>query len=307
MKRLIPLLLAGLLLTSCSGSLDKPVAESEPTAVTDTQESQAQAAFSQRDYTRAATLYTLLAKAKPDDADFAFYLGESYRLNGKVDEALKSYRKALDIDKHSLHAKEGMGLALLQKRSFSDAIQTFNEVLKEDASRWRTINALGVAHALQGHLDEASKYYDMALSLSPDNASILNNIGLAYTLSGNATKGADELKKAYSNSDEGSAKRQQITYNLALAYGMLNQEDNAKSTLSPYLSEAEIDNNLGIYALLRNDRKMAKSYLSKALVEQPVFYKKANENLKNLQDFSSPQNDGDSQNGLRPVAKPRRR
>ena len=122
----------------------------------------------------------------------------------------------------------------------------------------------------------------MARTLYPNNATIVNNMGLAYALAEEkSTQAIELLKEALAIAEIDSSKKQ-ITLNLALAYGLADNDAEAKSLLSPILSEAAIYNNLGIYASLRNDKELSRTYLSKALTSEPVFYEKAWKNLEKL-------------------------
>ncbi len=243
---------------------------------------EANAHFKAGAYDEAIALYKLLSAAQSEDMDVLFKLAESYRLKGETKDAIPLYQEIIAKNNTIFHAKEGLGLALLQARQLDAAIEIFLELLREDATRWRTINALGVIYSLQGNTQEADNYYEMARVLQRDNATILNNMGLAYTLVGKKKSyGIELLKEALSLAKTEVIKRQ-ITLNLALAHGIAGNDDIVRTLLKPLLSEAAIYNNLGIYASLRDDRNLAKTYLSKALTSEPVFYEKAWKNLERI-------------------------
>ncbi len=245
--------------------------------------SDADAYFQEKHYQEAIAIYETLLSQQADNLDVAFKLAESYRLNGDTEKSIMLYQKTLKADPQAFHAKEGMGLALLQQQKLNEAMQVFLDLLKQDATRWRTINALGVTYNLQGKAVEAKEYYDMALAIAPQNPSIFNNMGLSYVLTQeNIPYGIELLKEGLALAKTEQAK-QQITLNLALAHGIAGNDEQATEILSPLLSQAAIYNNLGIYASLRNDKALAKTYLSKALTSEPVFYEKASKNLDRIE------------------------
>jgi Flp pilus assembly protein TadD len=238
--------------------------------------------FKNADYEKAIPLYQSLITEQPEDNQLRFTLAESFRLSGESLKSLEHYNHILGKEPQNMLAREGLGLALLQEYNFVAATDVFLELLEQDASRWRTINALGVLYALQDKTEEAQAYYEMALALAPDNPSVLNNMGLAYVFTDKVAYGIELFTQALSLSDANQDHIRQITLNMALAHGMAGNEEKATQLLTPYLSTSAIYNNLGVYASLRNDKKLARTYLSKALTERPVFYEKAWKNLDSL-------------------------
>lgn len=247
----------------------------------------AQKAFETGQYQKAASLYEKLYEEEPDNTLYLMQYAESLRLGGDNGKALQRYDQLLEKDPGALHAKEGKGLAYVQEGNLKKAQVLFSEVLKADASRWRTINALGVIHSLSGQKDEAMQYYQMASQVSEENPAVLNNIGLSVALDGDIEGGMVILKKALLELSADDMSRQKIEHNLALVYGISGRMDKAQEILEKHLPPAAVYNNLGFYAKLANDRKLARTYLSKSLSSSPVHYEKAWNNLQGLEGSSS--------------------
>jgi len=99
---------------------------------------------------------------------------------GRYDEALADFRKALEYEPSFSRAHANLGSALAERGEFKEAIrhlETAIEVNPLDASSW---NALGYARAQMGELGEAMRIYHHALELSPKNPFVHNNLGLAF-------------------------------------------------------------------------------------------------------------------------------
>jgi len=260
---------------------EKTSDNASPAASGDDVKTQASIAFKNGDYAKASSLYEKTLKEAPSDQDTLFYYAESLRMSGESRKALVQYES---IDKSNLAALEGKGLAYLQTGEIENALDQFNMIIKQDVSRWRTINAIGVINSINGKNEEAMQYYKMALELSNNNPSILNNIALGVGFSGDKEKGISILKNAISSMTEGGIRKQRLENNLALLYGISGKMDEAEKILRKNLPEAAVYNNLGYYAKLASDKKLAWSYLTKAIAASPVYYEKAANNMQGLEE-----------------------
>ena len=75
----------------------------------------------------------LLIKAHeilPDDPNIVVWIGDNFYFQKKWDDAMKWYRQAVQMDEKSFFGYRGLGLALSQKKKWSDAIAAFEEARK---------------------------------------------------------------------------------------------------------------------------------------------------------------------------------
>lgn len=256
--------------------------------VDDTLLKTATAAEEAGDYRRAAQIYHQLMDGAKKGAENTYVLGyaENLRRSGDTDVALNAYDNALLLDKDSVKAKEGKALALMDKGEFDKAGDLFSDIMKKDPKRWRTLNGLGLLFVTKGMNDEGQAYFTEALKFSPNNASVLNNIGLTYAIQSKTPEAIQTLRKA-TELTENRQVVQQIDMNLALVYAVSGDLKNAKAVASKYLKGIALDNNMGFYAHLANDDSLAKSYLNMALTHSPQYYKRAWENLKDIDKSST--------------------
>lgn len=232
------------------------------------------------DHARAAQYYRQLTDKNPAYlADYA----EALRRAGQYKAALAMYDAALAKDAANLNAKEGKGLALMSLGDFNNAAKLFGEVMAADAGRWRTINALGIILALNKRVTDSIEYFRAALKISPTNPSILSNVGLALAINEDFPGAIKALDEASRQAAGNLGQKKRVDLNLSLVYGISGNLDMADKTARPHLTSAQLNNNMGVYAALSNNKDLAKSYLNKALSDSPVYYEKAWENLESVQ------------------------
>ncbi len=274
-------LLCILLLCCLAACRNSPVQKDIPANYTDSSKAAADDEFHEANYKKAAELYAKFAD-KNSSSETLFNYAESLRISGNIAKAKDYYDMAIAKESGMLAAIEGKSLCYIQEGKFKEAQNLLEEVVSRDASRWRSINALGVVYAMNGNLNKALEYYNIALDVSKNNPAVLNNMALSLTFSGDKERGKKLLEKTLSNLDLAKDKKQKIEYNLALIYGISGDMDKAKSILAKYLPEAEVYNNLGVYAKMAKNDDLAKEYLSKALSSSPVYYDKAGKNLETI-------------------------
>lgn len=221
---------------------------------------------------------TVQAPAQPSPFDQA----EEYRRTGHPHQAIAIYDSLLATDPDSPSIKESKALALIAAGEFDTAPALLDEVMKTDPTRWKTLNALGILFSLREMQSEAQQYYAEALKFSPSNPAVLNNQGLSYALSRQYEPAVRHLLQAAALRAPGSRERQHTDSNLALVYASSGRLDDARSVAAGYYSGRELDNNMGIYAHLAKDDRLAASYLHMALTQSKTAYPKAWKNLATM-------------------------
>lgn len=288
MKRFFLSLLGLSVLTGCVGGTGMPIdakkylEEAEGPSIQGvhaTLEQTGDNAIERGDYTRAVQYYQQLVDADRDNVSYKLKLADARRRAGDLDTAIGSYDNILKKDEGNLDAKEGKALAIMAQGEFDQAAALFAEIMKKDAKRWRTLNALALLFVHRNMPDEAMAYFAEALKYSKNNASVLNNVGLTHAVNGDSDKAIQALDQATRLAPPKSPLKMQIDMNLALVNGVAGNMDKAEAIAGQYLQGAALDNNLGLYAYLSNDKRLAKSYFNMALNASPHYYPRAWENL----------------------------
>lgn len=224
--------------------------------------------YDSHNYLKAGELYSKLAKEYPDELYYLLMAGNSFRLAGKPTEARSYYDQILlsiNNEKYALDAKEGRSLSLLQEGRFEEALAIFNEVIAEDATRWKTINALGVVLALNNKSKEALEYYDLALAVSNNNYSILNNKALTLAFMGKKKEAIHVMEHASAQVANHPSAKKKIDLNLALLYGINGLYTQAENILSNHLTPEQIKTNLEFYKNLQENELLEHEYIEQAL------------------------------------------
>ena len=123
-------------------------------------------------------------------------LGASLFQMGKLEEAVKSYQKALTLKPDYADGYNNMGVALKEQGKFDDAIEAHQTALTINPNYAEAYCNLGLSLKSQGKLNEAIDAYQKALSLKPNDAEINKNMGVALKEQGKFDEAIEKCKKA---------------------------------------------------------------------------------------------------------------
>ncbi|KPK24820.1 MAG: hypothetical protein AMJ61_13290 [Desulfobacterales bacterium SG8_35_2] len=104
-------------------------------------------------------------------------MGNILKDQGKLDEAVKSYRRALSLKPDYAEAHYNLGNALRDQGKLNEAVNSYRQVLILKPDYAEACINLGNVFKDQGRLDEAVTSYRRALSLKPDYAEAHYNLG----------------------------------------------------------------------------------------------------------------------------------
>ena len=112
------------------------------------------------------------------------YMGNAERARGNIDQALRAYAKALEIEPDNAVVRAGMGNALMDLGRVDLAITAFRKALEDQPLMTDLNYSLGRALQAGGQLAEARNSYAQLLVESPHWAVALNNIGTTFEQGG---------------------------------------------------------------------------------------------------------------------------
>lgn len=241
----------------------------------------AQEAEQQGNYAYATQTYQQILDKNPQNAAIAIRYGENLRKSGEANKALSVFQSVLNQQPKNLDALEGKGLALLSLADTDAAGKVLNQVMDQSSNRWRTLNAVGILFTTKGLYEDAQQYFNAALDIENNHPAILNNRGLVLALDRQYSRALESLFAASKNANL-PIHQVQADLNAALIYAIAGDSKQAEKMAARHLSGATLQNNLGLYALIAEDRELAKTHLHMALSESKVFYEKAWDNLERL-------------------------
>ena len=112
------------------------------------------------------------------------YMGNAERARGNIDQAVRAYAKALEIEPDNAVVRAGMGNALMDLGRVDLAITAFRTALEDQPLMTDLNYSLGRALQAGGQLAEARTSYARLPVDSPHWAVALNNIGTTFEQGG---------------------------------------------------------------------------------------------------------------------------
>jgi tetratricopeptide (TPR) repeat protein len=142
-----------------------------------------------RDRTDALRFLTAAASTAPDwlrgsSASLYNNLGMALKTNGELDDAVKAYRKAKDMDPRNIAVLNNLGVALQQQGQVDTALEVLEDAKAIDPKRLETQINLGAAYQAKGELNQAIACFKEALEINGKSAAAHTSLGLALEAQG---------------------------------------------------------------------------------------------------------------------------
>ena len=131
---------------------------------------------------QAIVHYERALALKPDHAEAHTNLGNALAMQGRMDQAIAHYERALALKPDYAEAHYNLGNTFRAQGRMDQAIAHYQRVVMLRPTFAEAHYNLGNAFRVQGRTDQAVMHYERALSLRPDNAEIHNNLGLALAM-----------------------------------------------------------------------------------------------------------------------------
>lgn len=109
----------------------------------------------------------------------AQYLGDSYRLTGRTDEAIAAYYQALTINRRNLSAKYGLALALNEAKRNDEAVKELREILSDNHNNLNVRKKLMTIFLETKKFDLVIAEGQKASAIAPDDPEINNMMSIA--------------------------------------------------------------------------------------------------------------------------------
>ncbi len=127
-----------------------------------------------------------------------YNLGNALQAQGKLDEAVKSYQKALALKADYVEAHINLGNVLQAQGRLDKAVEHYRKGISFKPNYAEAHYNLGTALQAQGKLDAAIDSFRKALLLKPDYAEAHYNLGNAFIDQGNLDAAVENYRKALS-------------------------------------------------------------------------------------------------------------
>lgn len=210
----------------------------------------AQTALQGGDIDTATSIYGRILQKSPDSVAALIGIGNTLYVVSDYTRADVNYRKALALDAKAVQALIGIARVAIQKRRFDDAIASYGKVLALQPNEPLAAAGLGAALDMKGDHAGAQASMREALNANPGDVGLCINLGLSLVLDGKLKEGVDMLQDVA----HFPGAPPQARYDLALAYGLMGDDEAAARLLSD-LPRTSVDANLRYYATLRAGRR----------------------------------------------------
>src|ERR1700761_3067463 len=112
--------------------------------------------------------------------DYLSSLGITLQHQGRLDDAVRTFGKALQLRPDDVPLWINLGSTLVRLGRPAEALLSFQEVLKLDPGHWDAANLCGILSHDAGQLTQALRYFDLCDRLRPDHAPTLRTRGVVF-------------------------------------------------------------------------------------------------------------------------------
>lgn len=131
----------------------------------------------------AAGLYEKATQQPEAQQQAWLKLGETRLASGDARGAERAYQQALELKPDDADALLGLGTAQLREGKLDRAVTVLTQASAR-GDQPQALNRLGIAQILRGHADEAQTAFSKSLALTPNDLDTRCNLALAYALGG---------------------------------------------------------------------------------------------------------------------------
>ena len=161
-------------------------------------------------------------------------LGASLLEQGKVDEAIAEFRKAVERDPKYVAAQLNLGYAYDRRGQTEEAMAQYQKVIALEPGNLFAHNNLGVLYDKKGLYAEAIKEFEQVLQVDPSNATARDNLERAKSSKGIAQEREERFaqvrKEVEARPDDPRA-----AYNLGRLHASFGEKDKALEWLAKAL------------------------------------------------------------------------
>jgi tetratricopeptide (TPR) repeat protein len=224
----------------------------------------------QAQFDKALIMLTGELKKSPNRVDLRLLLGTMAVRAGKLDLAIDQYRALVAQDSKSAEWLMRLGNVYQLKGDSANAAKQFEQAKQLAPSAVAPVVFLAESLERSGHVEEAKANYRRALQLQPDNPIIMNNLAQLLADSGGSLDEALDLSRRALQKAPDQAP---IIDTLGWVYLKKNSIDSALQTFTSlsrkYPDVPVFRYHLGLAAMQKGDRLMAKNEIEKALASKP--------------------------------------
>ncbi len=188
-------------------------------------------------YANLETLWQKTLARNPDSWLAHGNLGLGFYHEGRMEEAMEHYRKAIQIDPNDYATMNNLGIALAAQGQFDEAIETYRQAVQINPNFSEAMNNLGIALATRGRSDEAIENFRKVIQINPNYYEALDNLGVALASRGQFDEAIENLHQAIRI----NSNRPETFYHLGMTLGQLGRK---REAIAQYREALRLNPNL---------------------------------------------------------------
>ena len=132
----------------------------------------------------------------PNFAEGHWVMGNVYKEQGRVDDAIKEFQAATNADSSYADGYSGLGMAMLDKNDTTGALQAANQAIALNSHNSTAHYVRGECYRRQGQLDQALKELNTALYQNRNSAPVYLSQGKTLAAQGNSPAAVSAFQKS---------------------------------------------------------------------------------------------------------------
>jgi superkiller protein 3 len=157
---------------------------------------QGKALYEQGRLDEAIAAYQKAVKINTKDALVYGSLGKALDERGKLEEAIAAYQKAIQLNPYFASIHNNLGNGLYNQGKLEEAIAAYQKAIQLNPQFAYVYNNLGNALTDQGKVEEAIAAFRQSIQLDPQNAIVYKNLGCVLQQQGNLEEAIQAFKQA---------------------------------------------------------------------------------------------------------------
>jgi tetratricopeptide (TPR) repeat protein len=220
--------------------------------------------FAEGKIEEAIDYYNKAMRITPDYIFFYNNRGAAYAKLGQYQRAIEDYNQAIRLKPDHSGAYYNRGLAYTDIGQYQQAIENFNTAIHLKPNNADAYNNLGTTYLKLGQYQQAIENCNQAIRLKPNDANGYYNRGIAYGKLGQHQREIEDYNQAIRLTPDDA----DSYYNRGTAYGALGQYQSAIENWNQAIrlkpNYAEAYNNRGTFYLMKGNNKLGCSDAQKA-------------------------------------------
>ncbi len=151
-------------------------------------------------YRRALQCFTEMTGHVEADSDILVRMGSCQLQLGKIRDAKKLCRQALQLDPYNADAYYHLGACFAAEKDYRPAARWMREAVRTEERREEFHVSLAAVYGYLGQTKQAINHYWRAVELAPEEASVWLQLAECLMLSGEMTEAGEVLEQALENS-----------------------------------------------------------------------------------------------------------